>query len=58
MLRYIYYQFLIPGALGFLKIPGVETTGNFGFYDQRLTLEWVQDNIQYLGGNLNKVTRK
>lgn len=44
------------GALGFLKIPGVETTGNYGFYDQRLALQWVQDNIHYFGGNPNEVT--
>lgn len=45
----------ISGALGFLKIPGVETTGNYGFYDQRLALQWVQDNIHYFGGNPNEV---
>lgn len=34
----------------------VETTGNYGFYDHRLALQWIQDNIHYFGGNPNKVT--
>ncbi|XP_048740314.2 cAMP-regulated D2 protein-like [Ostrea edulis] len=44
------------GPLGFLKIPGVEESGNYGFYDQRLALEWVKRNIHYFGGNPKKVT--
>lgn len=55
MHMHMYDHFYIQGALGFLKIPGVETTGNLGIYDQRLALQWVQDNIHYFGGNPNIV---
>lgn len=55
MHMHMYDHFYIQGALGFLKIPGVETTVNLGFYDQQFALEWVQDNIHYFGGNPNIV---
>lgn len=29
---------------------------NMGFYDQRLAMEWVHENIQYFGGNPDKFT--
>ncbi len=31
-------------------------TANFGFWDQRLALEWTYDNIQYFEGNKNNIT--
>ncbi|KAJ8940292.1 hypothetical protein NQ318_000114 [Aromia moschata] len=33
-----------------------EIPGNFGLKDQNLGLKWVQDNIQYFGGDPSKVT--
>uniref|UniRef100_UPI00398E85BB LOW QUALITY PROTEIN: cholinesterase-like n=1 Tax=Pristiophorus japonicus TaxID=55135 RepID=UPI00398E85BB len=45
------------GALGFLALPGNhEVPGNMGLFDQRLALEWVQDNIKAFGGNPKSVT--
>jgi carboxylesterase type B len=43
------------GALGFLVL-GDEVDGNFGIKDQRLALEWVQENIRNFGGNPGAVT--
>jgi len=42
------------GALGFLAADGL--TGNYGFLDQQLALNWVHDNIASWGGDPEKVT--
>ncbi|XP_077989481.1 cAMP-regulated D2 protein-like [Glandiceps talaboti] len=46
------------GALGFLVAGKGEgaATGNYGFLDQRLALEWVRDNVNNFGGDPGKVT--
>ncbi|CAD5118434.1 DgyrCDS7143 [Dimorphilus gyrociliatus] len=46
------------GALGFMstKGPNAAATGNYGLMDQRLALQWVQDNIENFGGDKDKVT--
>ncbi|XP_064409063.1 acetylcholinesterase-like isoform X1 [Latimeria chalumnae] len=45
------------GALGFLSIHNSqEAPGNAGLFDQRMALQWVQDNIQSFGGNPKTVT--
>ncbi|XP_065369326.1 acetylcholinesterase-like [Calliphora vicina] len=44
------------GALGFLCLPEEGIWGNAGLKDQRLALQWVQDNIQTFNGDPNNVT--
>ena len=46
------------GAFGFLAGPSVQADGNAntGILDQRLALQWIQDNIHLLGGSKDRVT--
>ncbi|KAH7053178.1 Alpha/Beta hydrolase protein [Macrophomina phaseolina] len=47
------------GALGWMSGTDFEHAGglpNAGLYDQRMALEWVQENIHYFGGDKNRVT--
>jgi len=44
------------GALGFLAVPELGITGNYGVLDQRQALRWVAENIAAFGGDPRKVT--
>lgn len=44
------------GPLGLLCLHTDEVPGNVQFLDQIMAMQWVQDNIQYFGGDANKVT--
>ncbi|XP_077999628.1 neuroligin-4, Y-linked-like [Glandiceps talaboti] len=44
------------GALGFLSTDDSVAAGNWGLLDNIMALQWVRDNIEYFGGDRNKVT--
>ncbi|XP_017002254.2 esterase B1 [Drosophila takahashii] len=44
------------GALGFLSLPEEGIHGNMGLKDQRLALQWVQENIASFNGDPSNVT--
>lgn len=44
------------GPFGFLSTGNSAAYGNSGLKDQVLALQWIQENIGYLGGDPNRVT--
>lgn len=45
------------GPFGFMSIEYDDhVEGNFGIWDQKLALEWIQRNIKQFNGDPNKVT--
>ncbi|KAG5867047.1 hypothetical protein JTB14_012554 [Gonioctena quinquepunctata] len=44
------------GPFGFLSTGDTVIPGNYGLKDQQMGLRWVRDNIQYFGGDPEKVT--
>ncbi|OZG26430.1 carboxylesterase [Williamsia sp. 1138] len=44
------------GMFGYLGLPGLEGSGNFGFADQIASLRWVDDNAAAFGGDPDNVT--
>jgi carboxylesterase type B len=47
------------GVFGFLASREIEeesASANFGFWDQRMALEWTYDSIEYFGGNRGNIT--
>lgn len=44
------------GALGFLVSIPDQLFGNYGLHDQKLALQWIQDNIHIFNGDPNRIT--
>lgn len=44
------------GIFGFGSTEDAACPGNFGFKDQVLALRWVRDNVEFFGGDPEKVT--
>ncbi|CAG4953900.1 unnamed protein product [Parnassius apollo] len=44
------------GALGFLSLENDEVPGNMGLKDQVMAMKWVQENIEFFGGDPERVT--
>lgn len=51
------YRLNILGFLNSTELLSVDSEcSNLGFWDQRLAIEWVYDNIKYFEGNNSKIT--
>lgn len=44
------------GPMGFLSLNTSEYSGNMGLKDQLLAIKWVNDNIEYFGGDTERIT--
>ena len=44
------------GPLGFLSLGTAEYSGNMGLKDQRMAIKWVNENIEYFGGDKSSIT--
>ncbi|CAL1265269.1 unnamed protein product [Larinioides sclopetarius] len=44
------------GLFGFLTSNTSDAPGNMGMYDMLMALQWVNDNIEYFGGDKNRIT--
>jgi len=44
------------GPFGYLTTLDENFPGNYGMLDQVMALQWVRDNIQFFGGDANRVT--
>lgn len=53
---FLYFIFTKLVITGFLSTQDDSASGNWGLKDQILALRWVQDNIEYFGGDPKKVT--
>lgn len=52
---YVTFNYRV-GPFGFLSTGDDNCPGNFGLWDQRLAMQWVNDHIGSFGGDTNRVT--
>ncbi|CAH2350574.1 hypothetical protein CLIB1423_02S00210 [[Candida] railenensis] len=52
------YRLNVLGFLSSTELSSLSSEGNsnLGFWDQRVAIEWVYDNIKHFGGNPEKIT--
>lgn len=50
------FGFLYSAELALDAASVEETVGNYGFWDQRLAMEWTRENIYLFGGNPGMIT--
>ena len=51
----INYRLGLFGAL-YDNIYGTDIKGNQGFLDQKMAIQWVYENIEYFGGDPERIT--
>lgn len=44
------------GPFGFMYMPDTDATGNQGFLDQHMAMQWVHDNADRFGGDRDRIT--
>ncbi|XP_052086543.1 neuroligin-4, X-linked-like [Mytilus californianus] len=44
------------GPFGFLATKDPDSMGNLGLWDQQLAIKWVHENIDFFGGDSNRIT--
>lgn len=44
------------GPMGFLSTGDAACPGNFGFWDQIMAIKWVKNNIEFFGGDPDRMT--
>ena len=44
------------GPFGFMHLQNTEISGNMGFLDQNMALQWIHNNADRFGGDNSRIT--